>query len=96
MSDIPKGWSKQDSRLSAAFKCKDFKHALALLNSIADIAETVNHHPDVGIRNYNEVFVNTFTHSQNKVTEKDYRLAKEINELLDYEENKERIETKGR
>lgn len=96
MENIPKGWSTKEGKLFAAFKCKDFKHALALLNSIADIAEKQQHHPDLGIRNYNEVFVSTFTHDQNKITEKDYKLASEINSLLNYEKNRDHVEKYGR
>ena len=96
MANFPDGWSKDDEKLLFMVKCKDFKHAIALLNSIADIAEKQNHHPDLGIRNYNEIFVSTTTHDQNKVTEKDYKLAKEINDLLEYEATKKHIETHGR
>lgn len=79
-----------------ALKCKDFKHAMAILNSFADIAEKLQHHPDLGIRNYNEVFVATTTHDVGKVTEKDYELAREINDLLAYQNNKADIEANGR
>lgn len=82
MKKLPEYWSERDGKLFAVFNCKDFKHALALLNSIGDIAEKQQHHPDVGIRNYREVFVSTVTHEVNKVTEKDYRLAYSINDLL--------------
>lgn len=93
---IPKGWSLQQDKLYFALKCTDFKHALAVLNSFADIAEKQQHHPDLGIRNYNEVFVATTTHEAGKVTEKDYELAREINDLLRYQAEKLKIETKGR
>jgi 4a-hydroxytetrahydrobiopterin dehydratase len=94
--NTPAGWSKNDNVLYFAMKCSDFKHALAVLNSFADIAEKLQHHPDLGIRNYNEVFVASTTHEVNKVTEKDYALAREINDLLDYQSNKVQIETIGR
>lgn len=93
---IPKGWSENEGKLCAVFKCKDFKHALALLHSIGDIAEKLQHHPDLGVRNYNEVLVSTITHDQNKITEKDYHLAQEINDLLNYEATKKHIEENGR
>lgn len=96
MTSIPKGWSKQDNQLLLSLKCKDFKHALALLNSIGDIAEQLQHHPDLGIRGYNQVFVSTTTHTANQLTDKDYELAHKINQLLDYQTNKKQIETFGR
>ena len=96
MSRTPAGWNKKSDKLTAIFKCKDFKHALALLNSIGNIAESLNHHPDLGIRNYNEVLISTTTHSLNKLTIKDYKLAEEISDLINYEKKKQQIETFGR
>jgi 4a-hydroxytetrahydrobiopterin dehydratase len=93
---IPEGWSKKDETLIFAVKCKDFKHALALLNSIGDIAEGLQHHPDLGIRNYSEVFATTTTHDAAKLTEKDYKLAQEVTNLINYQNNKSRIEHSGK
>jgi 4a-hydroxytetrahydrobiopterin dehydratase len=93
---LPNGWSKKEGKLLLAIKCSDFKHALALLNSIGDIAERLQHHPDLGVRNYNEVFVSTFTHDANGLTEKDYNLAQEITDLIEYQDRKKQIETHGR
>jgi 4a-hydroxytetrahydrobiopterin dehydratase len=92
---IPKGWSEKDGALIFAVKCKDFTHALALLNSVGDIAEQLKHHPDLGIRSYNEVFVTTKTHEANSITSKDYELANRINSLLDYQESKKNTEKYG-
>ena len=96
MNSIPKGWSKKGDVLFLAVKCKDFKRALALLNSIGDIAERVQHHPDLGIRNYNEVFVSSTTHDSQTLTQKDYDLAQEITDLINYQDNKQHIEQNGR
>lgn len=78
MDKLPKGWSKKGDKLFLAVKCADFKHALALVNSIGAIAEKHQHHPDVGVRNYNEVFASTTSHDVGKLTDKDYQLAKEV------------------
>lgn len=96
MKKVPNGWSKQDERLFLAVKCQDFKHALALLNSIGDIAERHQHHPDLGIRNYNEIFVSTTTHDKNGLTEKDYKLAQEVTDLINYQDEKKHTEQNGR
>lgn len=93
---IPTGWSKKDDTLFYAIKCPDFKKALALVNSIGDIAEKLQHHPDLGVRNYNEVFVSTTTHDADSLTEKDYELAQEITELIEFQAEKKHIETDGR
>lgn len=92
----PDGWSKKDGKLLLLVKCSDFKHALALLSSIGDIAEKHGHHPDFGIRNYNEVFVSTTTHEADSLTEKDYKLAQEVSDLISYQDEKLNIETNRR
>lgn len=96
MYTLPAGWSKRDETLVLEMKCADFMRTLALLNSVADIAESMKHHPDVGIRNYNELIVSTTTHSVGKLTEKDYKLAQEISDLINYQDQKIQIESEGR
>lgn len=94
--NLPNGWSKQDDKLVLIMKCPDFMRALAMLNSFADISESMNHHPDLALRNYNEVVVSTTTHSEGKITDKDIKLAQEITDLIDYQDEKILIEGKGR
>jgi len=96
MPTLPSGWSKKNDKLLLVLKCDDFTHALALLNSVADIAEKHQHHPDIAIRNYNELLVSTTTHSANKLTSKDYDLAQDISDLMDYQATKQDIEDNGR
>ena len=96
MVKIPNGWSKDGEHLVLVMKCPDFMRGLALLNSIADISESIGHHPDLSLRNYNELIVSTTTHSAGKLTEKDYQLAREIADLIEYQDNKQAIERNGR
>lgn len=94
--NLPNGWSKQEDKLVLVLKCPDFMRALAMLNSFADISESMNHHPDLALRNYNEVVVSTTTHSVGKITDKDIKLAQEITDLIEYQDEKILIEGKGR
>ena len=96
MSKIPNGWSKKNEKLLLLLRCDDFMHAVALFNSVAGIAQKQQHHPDIGIRNYNELLITTTTHSAGKLTEKDYTLAQEISDLIDYQAEKQHIEDNGR
>lgn len=96
MSKIPNGWSKDGEHLVLVMKCPDFMRALAMLNSMADIAESLGHHPDLSLRNYNELIVSTTTHDEGKLTDKDYQLAQEITDLIEYQDNKDSIQLNGR
>lgn len=74
----------------------DFKRAVAMLNSVADIAESLDHHPDMAINGYNKLIISTSTHSAGKLTDKDYKLAQKVTDLLEYQRKKEDIEINGR
>jgi 4a-hydroxytetrahydrobiopterin dehydratase len=64
-------------------KCQDFKEALEILNTIAIIAERINHHPDMKIFSYRFLSIEVYTHDTNSITAKDYELAEAIDQILD-------------
>ncbi|MDX1608021.1 MAG: 4a-hydroxytetrahydrobiopterin dehydratase [Candidatus Spechtbacterales bacterium] len=77
---LPTGWTvKNEKELYKKFKFPDFKEAMKFVNKIANIAEEINHHPDISI-SYNEVALSITTHSENNLTNKDYTLARRIHE----------------
>lgn len=67
--------------LKRTYEFESFKEALEFLNKVADISESVNHHPDIFI-SYNKVNLNIYTHDTNSITELDFELAQKIDELL--------------
>ena len=76
-------WEESDGKLVRNIKCQDFKEALELLNTIAVIAERINHHPDMKIFNYKHLSIEVYTHDTNSITAKDYELAEAIDQILD-------------
>lgn len=74
-------WEKKEKSLCRDFKFKDFTQALEFVNQVVEIAESLNHHPDILIYSYNNVKISTYTHSEDKITQKDYLLSEKINEL---------------
>ena len=75
-------WTETESKLMKTIKCQDFNHALALLNKIAVLAESMNHHPDLKIYSYRFLSIEIFTHDTNSITQKDYDLSIQIDEIL--------------
>ncbi len=75
-------WTETESKLMKIIKCRDFNHALALLNKIAVAAESMNHHPDMKIYSYRFLSIEIYTHDTNSITQKDYDLSKQIDEIL--------------
>ncbi len=75
------GWEEQGGALRRAFRFADFAQALAFVIRVGELAEQVDHHPDIDIR-WNTVTLSLSTHSAgNVVTDRDRDLAARIDEL---------------
>ncbi len=73
-------WQRKGNEIKKTFEHKDFVHAVGFVNSVALLAERVNHHPDIDLR-WNKVHLTLSTHSAGGLTELDFSLAKSIDEL---------------
>ncbi len=75
-------WELKDDQLIKSFVFKDFVQAWAFMSKVALLAERANHHPD-WTNVYNKVEIKLCTHDAgNTVTEKDRKLAAEIDKVL--------------
>jgi 4a-hydroxytetrahydrobiopterin dehydratase len=75
------GWELRDGRLRKQFQFRTFLRAIAFVNSVAYLAESAGHHPDITI-NYNKVTLRLTTHSKGGLTDRDFALAGEIDAKL--------------
>ncbi len=75
------GWELRDGRLRKRFQFRTFLRAIAFVNSVAYLAESAGHHPDITI-NYNRVTLRLITHSEKALTDRDFALASEIEAKL--------------
>ena len=76
------GWSFESNSIQKQFQLKDFIEALSFVNTIGMEAEKMDHHPDILIFSWNKVKITLSTHSAGGVTEKDFQLAKKIEDRL--------------
>jgi len=75
-------WKEENNFLVKEFIFKDFKQAFAFMIQVAAIAEEMDHHP-LWTNVYNKVEIKLNTHDAgNIVTEKDRKLARAIDKLL--------------
>jgi 4a-hydroxytetrahydrobiopterin dehydratase len=74
-------WELRDGRLRKRYQFRTFLRAIAFVNSVAYLAESAGHHPDITI-NYNRVTLRLITHSEGGLTERDFSLAAEIDAKL--------------
>lgn len=74
-------WQETNNQLKRSFKFKNFIDAFAFMTKVAFAAEKINHHPNWS-NVYNQVDILLTTHDAgNTVTEKDWALAKKIDEI---------------
>ncbi|PTX22462.1 4a-hydroxytetrahydrobiopterin dehydratase [Pontibacter mucosus] len=76
-------WREEEDKLKRSLTFKDFKQALAFINTVGEVAEEMDHHPWWS-NVYNKVEIELTTHDAgNTVTEKDLELARRIDEIYD-------------
>ncbi len=72
-------WRRAGQEIRAGYRAPDFPAAIALVDAVAIKAEAANHHPDIDIR-YSSVDFVLSTHSEGGLTEKDFALARDIDD----------------
>ncbi len=76
MTDFPE-WSVGSDCLQRTFGFDDFIGAMSFVSRVADLAEQLQHHPDIMIR-YNKVTLTLRTHDAGGLTDKDFAFAREM------------------
>ena len=71
------GWELKGDAITKRYKFKEFMDGIRFINRIAEFAEKMDHHPDITI-NYTRITFSCSTHDQGGITEKDFKLAEEI------------------
>jgi 4a-hydroxytetrahydrobiopterin dehydratase len=79
LAHLPGEWSLAADKKSIhqSFKFKTFTEAFSFMTRVALLAEKADHHPDWS-NAYNKVDITLCSHDAGGVTEKDIKLAKEI------------------
>ena len=71
------GWERHENSIRKLFRFKEFMDGIHFINRVAEKAEAADHHPDVTI-NYTRITMTCSTHSEGGITDKDFKLAQEI------------------
>ena len=75
------GWYYEDGRVPRYYKTDGWPVTLLLVNAIAFVAEAANHHPDLSVT-WARVGVKLQTHSAGGITDKDFSLARQIEDTV--------------
>jgi 4a-hydroxytetrahydrobiopterin dehydratase len=82
LGEIP-AWREAKDRdaLVREFRFKDFNAAFGFMSRVALVAEKMDHHPE-WLNVYNRVEITLSTHDAGGVTERDIKLARQIDALI--------------
>jgi 4a-hydroxytetrahydrobiopterin dehydratase len=80
LADLPM-WSGDVDGIRRTAELPTFRDAVAAITRIADVAEELDHHPDVDLR-WRTLHLTLSTHSAGGVTANDLELARRIDALL--------------
>jgi len=81
ISKFPK-WEYQEESLKRDFIFSDFREAFEFMVQVAEIAETLNHHPDWS-NSWNKVSIAISTHSAGGLTALDLKFVEKVESLSD-------------
>ncbi|MFD2092028.1 4a-hydroxytetrahydrobiopterin dehydratase [Blastococcus deserti] len=80
LAELPH-WTGDGDGLHRKVQLPTFRDAVAAIVAIADVAEEMDHHPDVDLR-WRTLHLHLATHSAGGVTDLDVQLARRIDALL--------------
>jgi pterin-4a-carbinolamine dehydratase len=78
--ELPR-WSFTSGHIERVFKTAGWKASLMVVNAIGHLAEVAWHHPDLAV-SYASVTVRLMTHDAGGITDKDFELARKIEEVV--------------
>jgi 4a-hydroxytetrahydrobiopterin dehydratase len=81
LEELGGSWRVVDEHhLENEFRFRNFREALEFANRVGELAERVNHHPDLHV-GWGRVKVTVFTHKIDGLTESDFVFAAKTDEL---------------
>src|SRR5512147_2020015 len=85
--ELPK-WYFEDGWIRRKYKTSGWKATLMVVNTVGHLAEAAWHHPDLTV-SYAFVTVKLMNHAAKGITEKDFALARKIEDVLMWQPGKE-------
>ncbi|MDX5323666.1 MAG: 4a-hydroxytetrahydrobiopterin dehydratase [Exiguobacterium sp.] len=75
------GWDVVEGELQKTYRLDTFPEAIQFVHLVADLAESLDHHPNILIE-YRNVTLTVSTHDEGGITEKDIMLATGCDEIV--------------
>jgi 4a-hydroxytetrahydrobiopterin dehydratase len=81
-------WKLERGWIRRTYRTNSWKGTLMVINAVGHLAEAAWHHPDI-TASYAWVEVRLSTHTAKGITDKDFQLAKKIEEVIQWRPAKE-------
>ena len=81
-------WYYENGWIRRKYKTSGWKSTLMVVNTIGHLAEAAFHHPDLTV-SYAFVIVKLMNHAAKGITDKDFELARKIEEVIMWQPGKE-------
>lgn len=80
LAELP-GWYYENGWIRRVYKTEGWPQTLMAVNAVAYVSESAYHHPDLSVT-WARVVVKLQTHSAGGITDKDFELARKLDEVL--------------
>lgn len=81
-------WTYENGWIRRKFRTSGWKATLMVVNAVGHLAEAAWHHPDLTV-SYAFVIVKLVTHSAKGITDKDFALARKIEDVIHWNAREE-------
>jgi len=85
--DLPH-WRYENGWIRRKFKTHSWKGTLMVINAVGHLAEAAWHHPDIAA-SYAWVEIKLMTHTAKGITDKDFELARKVEEVVGWRPGKQ-------
>jgi 4a-hydroxytetrahydrobiopterin dehydratase len=82
-TELPQ-WQLDGGCISRRYKTTSWKSTLMVVNAVGHLAEVAWHHPDIAA-SYSSVEVRLRNHAAGGITDKDFELARKIEDVVDWQ-----------
>lgn len=86
LTNLP-GWIRKGEALHKTYSFARFADGIRFVQQIAELADSMNHHPDIDIR-YTNVAFSLSSHDAGGVTQRDLDLAQAIEEAAGFDQKR--------
>ncbi len=73
-------WFLEQGQLTRTAEAKDFSTVMQWVDAIAEVAEAMDHHPDIDVR-WTKLRVSVMTHDKGGLTTLDFELAERVDAI---------------